>query len=257
MARDRPVESSLFPFVLYHVGFHVPTLSLNTELAVAIFHDVIAYQAGCRRTDPVSILVDVARLWLVVGRSGRFGQIAEILIGIAQRKLGSVWAQQYADWWPFWDSGRLLAGRVARVLNSLRSVIFWSLGWRDVAVRYKRRWSECVTFSVRSFSAFVSSCCVSSRESAGGCRGDREPCEQWCYRARTLIRVWHDERLLIVQNKLAVAEVNGVVIHLPLASTHTFLPCRPAYPEAWRQYEIWICSLSHSRERKGFTNFKK
>ena len=32
-----------------------------------------------------------------------------------------------------------------------------------------------------------------------------------------------------------VAEDNGVVIHIPLALTHTFLPCRPAYPEAWRQ----------------------
>ena len=58
---DGPEQSSLFPFVLYHVGFHVPTLSLNTELAVAIFHDVIAYQAGCRRTDSVSILVYLAQ----------------------------------------------------------------------------------------------------------------------------------------------------------------------------------------------------
>jgi len=33
-----------------------------------------------------------------------------------------------------------------------------------------------------------------------------------------------------------VAEENGVVIHTPLAPTHTFLPCRPAYPEAWRHY---------------------
>jgi len=28
--RRRPVESSIFAFVLYHVGSHVPTLSLNT-----------------------------------------------------------------------------------------------------------------------------------------------------------------------------------------------------------------------------------
>jgi len=33
-----------------------------------------------------------------------------------------------------------------------------------------------------------------------------------------------------------VAEDNGVVIHTPLALTHSFLPRRPAYPEAWRQY---------------------
>ena len=35
-----------------------------------------------------------------------------------------------------------------------------------------------------------------------------------------------------------VAEENGVVIHTPLALTHTFLPRRPAYPEAWRQYTL-------------------
>ena len=28
--RRQPVESSMFAFVLYHVGSHVPTLSLNT-----------------------------------------------------------------------------------------------------------------------------------------------------------------------------------------------------------------------------------
>jgi len=33
-----------------------------------------------------------------------------------------------------------------------------------------------------------------------------------------------------------VAEEIGVVIHNPLALTHPFQPCRPAYPEAWRQY---------------------
>jgi len=42
--------------------------------------------------------------------------------------------------------------------------------------------------------------------------------------------------MLLVYNKLASAEDNGVAIHNPLALTHTFLPCRPAYPEAWRQY---------------------
>jgi len=44
--------------------------------------------------------------------------------------------------------------------------------------------------------------------------------------------------MLLVYNKLASAEDNGVVIHNPLALTHTFLPCRPAYPEAWRQYHM-------------------
>jgi len=28
--RRQPVESSIFAFILYHVGSHVPTLSLNT-----------------------------------------------------------------------------------------------------------------------------------------------------------------------------------------------------------------------------------
>jgi len=42
--------------------------------------------------------------------------------------------------------------------------------------------------------------------------------------------------MLTARNKLASAEDNGVVIHNPLALTHTFQPCRPAYPEAWRQY---------------------
>jgi len=41
--------------------------------------------------------------------------------------------------------------------------------------------------------------------------------------------------MLTARNKLASAEDNGVVIHNPLALTHTFQPCRPAYPEAWRQ----------------------
>ena len=40
-----------------------------------------------------------------------------------------------------------------------------------------------------------------------------------------------------------VAEDNGVVIHTPLALTHSFLPRRPAYPEAWRQlHSNVICS---------------
>ena len=41
--------------------------------------------------------------------------------------------------------------------------------------------------------------------------------------------------MLLVYNKLASAEDNGVVLHNPLALTHPFLPCRPAYLEAWRQ----------------------
>jgi len=41
--------------------------------------------------------------------------------------------------------------------------------------------------------------------------------------------------MLTARNKLASAEDNGVVIHNLLALTHTFQPCRPAYPEAWRQ----------------------
>jgi len=44
--------------------------------------------------------------------------------------------------------------------------------------------------------------------------------------------------MLTARNKLASAEDNGVVIHNPLALTHTFQPCRPAYPEAWRQYHF-------------------
>ena len=35
-------------------------------------------------------------------------------------------------------------------------------------------------------------------------------------------------RMLTARNKLASAEDNGVVIHNPLALTHTFQPCRPA-----------------------------
>ena len=44
-------------------------------------------------------------------------------------------------------------------------------------------------------------------------------------------------RMLTARNKLASAEDNGVVIHNPLALTHTFQPCRPAYPEAWRHFD--------------------
>ena len=50
--------------------------------------------------------------------------------------------------------------------------------------------------------------------------------------------------MLLVYNKLASAEENGVVIHNPLALTPTFLPCRPAYPEAWRQYSTSMSNLS-------------
>ena len=39
--RRQPVESSLFSFILYHVGFHVPTLSLNLRARCGHFHDVI------------------------------------------------------------------------------------------------------------------------------------------------------------------------------------------------------------------------
>ena len=42
-------------------------------------------------------------------------------------------------------------------------------------------------------------------------------------------------RMLTARNKLASAEDNGVVLHNLLALTHPFLPCRPAYLEAWRQ----------------------
>jgi len=45
-------------------------------------------------------------------------------------------------------------------------------------------------------------------------------------------------RMLTARNKLASAEDNGVVIHNLLALTHTFQPCRPAYPEAWRHYSV-------------------
>ena len=50
--------------------------------------------------------------------------------------------------------------------------------------------------------------------------------------------------MLLVYNKLASAEDNGVVLHNPLALTHPFLPCRPAYLEAWRHSysnENFIC----------------
>jgi len=84
----------------------------------------------------------------------------------------------------------------------------------------------------------VSSC----YESAGGCRGDRVAYEQWCYNS-TMYEHWSgcvsSKCLLIAHNKLASAEEIGVVIRTPLAPTHTFLPCRPAYPEAWRQYLMW------------------
>jgi len=219
------------------------------ELAVAIFHDVITYQAGCRRTDSVSILVYMASYGLVVGRSGRFSQIAGFLIGIARRRLDSVWAQQYADWWPYWDSGRLLAGRVACVLNSLRLVIFWSLGWREVAVGYIRRWLECATFSVWSFSAFVSSCYVPvpgvGRRVSRRQRIERTVMLQ-CTNIDPIVSCRNACWLRIINWQ--VAEENGVVVHNPLALTHTFLPRRPAYPEAWRQYATAIvyfkcCSL--------------
>jgi len=52
--------------------------------------------------------------------------------------------------------------------------------------------------------------------------------------------------MLLVYNKLASAEDNGVVLHNPLALTHPFLPCRPAYLEAWRQYlhaKLHVCGL--------------
>jgi len=52
--------------------------------------------------------------------------------------------------------------------------------------------------------------------------------------------------MLTARNKLASAEDNGVVIHNPLALTHTFQPCRPAYPEAWRQYLLLYCTESNA-----------
>ena len=52
-------------------------------------------------------------------------------------------------------------------------------------------------------------------------------------------------RMLTARNKLASAEDNGVVIHNPLALTHTLIPCRPAYLEAWRQFPKCLgCSPS-------------
>ena len=39
--RRQPVESSIFSFILYHVGSHVPTLSLNLRARSGHFHDVI------------------------------------------------------------------------------------------------------------------------------------------------------------------------------------------------------------------------
>jgi len=58
--------------------------------------------------------------------------------------------------------------------------------------------------------------------------------------------------MLLVYNKLASAEDNGVDLHNPLALTHPFLPCRPAYPEARRQYvtsQLGQLSLSSLRGR--------
>ena len=44
-----------------------------------------------------------------------------------------------------------------------------------------------------------------------------------------------------------IAEDYGVVIHNPLALTHTLIPCRPAYPEAWRQFLHYIFDLGRSK----------
>ena len=111
------------------------------ELALAIFHDVITYQAGCGWTDSVSILVYVASYWLVVGRTGKFSQTAGFLIGIARllvrrgspARLG-LGAQQYADLVPYWDSGWLLAGRICLCpgLSPLNDILVLGLtdrGW--------------------------------------------------------------------------------------------------------------------------------
>ena len=57
--------------------------------------------------------------------------------------------------------------------------------------------------------------------------------------------------MLTARNKLASAEDNGVVLHNPLALTHTFQPCRPAYPEAWRQFDE--CCSSPEPFRHCFT----
>ena len=58
--------------------------------------------------------------------------------------------------------------------------------------------------------------------------------------------------MLLVYNKLASAEDNGVVLHNPLALTHPFLPCRPAYLEAWRQITQYYL-LPDRGDRPAFT----
>ena len=187
----------------------------------------------------------MASYWLVVGRTGKFSQTAGFLIGIARllvRRGGPArfGPQQYADSLPYWDSGWLLVGRVACVLNYLHSAIFWSLGWREVAIGYIRQWLECATFSVWSFSAFVLPCCVlvPERVPAGVAATENRTNSDV-----TIVRCTNIDPIVSCRNaswlriiNWQVAEDYGVVIHNPLALTHTFLPRRPAYPEAGWQY---------------------